>query len=112
MPKGSFALMDDMYFMLQALEASKNALPKCTPNPPVGCVLVKNNRVISTGFTQSIGGNHAEVEAYLATLLELALADLSQEEKDELLLTAVRADDTHWGLILVINGHAYKIMPF
>jgi pyrimidine deaminase RibD-like protein len=56
-------LKDELYFMLQALEVSKNALPNCIPNPPVGCVLVKDNRIISKGFTQSIGGNHAEVEA-------------------------------------------------
>ncbi|EGR2224556.1 riboflavin-specific deaminase [Vibrio parahaemolyticus] len=50
-------------FMLRALEISRNALPKCTPNPPVGCVLVKDNIVVSEGFTQAIGGNHAEVQA-------------------------------------------------
>jgi pyrimidine deaminase RibD-like protein len=49
--------------MLLALNASKNALPACIPNPPVGCVLVKNGEVLTEGFTQSIGGNHAEVEA-------------------------------------------------
>ena len=49
--------------MLLALEASKNALPACVPNPPVGCVLVKDGNVLSVGFTQPIGGNHAEVEA-------------------------------------------------
>ncbi|HIF6000386.1 TPA: bifunctional diaminohydroxyphosphoribosylaminopyrimidine deaminase/5-amino-6-(5-phosphoribosylamino)uracil reductase RibD, partial [Vibrio parahaemolyticus] len=26
-------------FMLRALELSRNALPNCLPNPPVGCVL-------------------------------------------------------------------------
>ncbi len=55
--------MDDLDFMLRALEVSKNALPCCIPNPPVGCVLVKDNQIVSEGFTQSIGGNHAEVEA-------------------------------------------------
>jgi pyrimidine deaminase RibD-like protein len=49
--------------MLLALDASKNALPACIPNPPVGCVLVKNGNVLSVGFTQAIGGNHAEVDA-------------------------------------------------
>lgn len=49
--------------MLLALDASKNALPACAPNPPVGCVLEKNGHVLSVGFTQSIGGNHAEVDA-------------------------------------------------
>lgn len=49
--------------MLRALEISQNALPDCVPNPPVGCVLVKDNVVVSEGYTQAIGGNHAEVEA-------------------------------------------------
>lgn len=50
-------------FMRRALEISRNALPECQPNPPVGCVLVKDNKVVSEGHTQTIGGNHAEVEA-------------------------------------------------
>ena len=50
-------------FMLEALEISKQALPSCEPNPPVGCVLVKNGQIVSKGFTQAIGGSHAEVEA-------------------------------------------------
>jgi pyrimidine deaminase RibD-like protein len=55
--------MNDSDFMQLALLESKKALPKCTPNPPVGCVLVKNGEVVASGFTQPIGGNHAEVEA-------------------------------------------------
>ncbi|MGR5299769.1 bifunctional diaminohydroxyphosphoribosylaminopyrimidine deaminase/5-amino-6-(5-phosphoribosylamino)uracil reductase RibD [Vibrio alfacsensis] len=50
-------------FMLRALEVSRNALPACQPNPPVGCVLVKDGQIVSEGHTQAIGGNHAEVEA-------------------------------------------------
>ncbi|ARC91963.1 riboflavin-specific deaminase [Vibrio coralliilyticus] len=49
--------------MLRALEISESALPNCIPNPPVGCVLVKDDRVVSEGYTQAIGGNHAEVQA-------------------------------------------------
>lgn len=50
-------------FMLQALELSRQALPACCPNPPVACVLVKEGKVVAEGYTQAIGGNHAEVEA-------------------------------------------------
>lgn len=50
-------------FMLEALEISKQALPHFEPNPPVGCVLVKDDHIVSKGFTQAIGGSHAEVEA-------------------------------------------------
>ncbi|WP_428774803.1 bifunctional diaminohydroxyphosphoribosylaminopyrimidine deaminase/5-amino-6-(5-phosphoribosylamino)uracil reductase RibD [Vibrio sp.] len=49
--------------MLLALQISKHALPDCQPNPPVGCVLVKKGTVVAEGFTQAIGGNHAEVQA-------------------------------------------------
>jgi len=57
-------VMTDLQFMLRALEVSKKALPHCIPNPPVGCVLVKNGSIVAEGFTQPIGGNHAEVEAF------------------------------------------------
>ena len=50
-------------YMLRALEVSRQALPDCQPNPPVGCVLVKNGEVVSVGYTLKVGGNHAEVEA-------------------------------------------------
>ncbi|MBC7005371.1 riboflavin-specific deaminase [Photobacterium sp. BZF1] len=53
-------------FMLRALELSQQALPECQPNPPVGCVLVKDDRIVAEGHTQKIGGNHAEVEALIA----------------------------------------------
>ncbi|WP_211682025.1 bifunctional diaminohydroxyphosphoribosylaminopyrimidine deaminase/5-amino-6-(5-phosphoribosylamino)uracil reductase RibD [Moritella sp. 24] len=56
-------LLNDEKFMLRALELSKLALPNCRPNPPVGCVLVKNNRIVSEGFTQAPGLHHAEAQA-------------------------------------------------
>ncbi|KXO07237.1 Diaminohydroxyphosphoribosylaminopyrimidine deaminase [Moritella sp. JT01] len=56
-------LLNDEKFMLHALELSKLALPHCRPNPPVGCVLVKNNRIVSEGFTQAPGKHHAEAQA-------------------------------------------------
>lgn len=34
-----------------------------SPNPRVGCVIVKDNQIIGEGFTQPPGGNHAEIEA-------------------------------------------------
>ena len=56
--------MDEkLKFMLLALEYSRQALPECRPNPPVGCVIVHNGDVVSKGFTQSPGHHHAEIEA-------------------------------------------------
>ena len=62
--------------MLRALEISHQALPLCQPNPPVGCVLVKDDSVIAEGYTQPIGGNHAEVEAlnaYAGTIVGVTM---------------------------------------
>ena len=55
--------MDNAEFMLLALETSKQALPNCLPNPPVGCVIVRNGHVIATGFTHEVGSHHAEIDA-------------------------------------------------
>ena len=50
-------------FMAMALELSKKALPTCQPNPPVGCVLVKDGEVIASGYTKEPGKHHAEASA-------------------------------------------------
>lgn len=50
-------------FMQHALQLSKRALPECQPNPPVGCVLVKDNQIVAEGWTQAVGSDHAEVQA-------------------------------------------------
>lgn len=49
--------------MRHALAQGRKALPACLPNPPVGCVLVRDNEVISEGFTQPPGLHHAEAMA-------------------------------------------------
>ncbi|QKZ05699.1 riboflavin-specific deaminase [Pseudomonas eucalypticola] len=55
--------MDHSAYMLQALEVSQQARPKCSPNPPVGCVIVQGGQVVATGYTQSPGHAHAEIDA-------------------------------------------------
>jgi pyrimidine deaminase RibD-like protein len=54
---------DKESYMSLALQESKKALPACRPNPPVGCVLVKDGEVVAKGFTQPPGGEHAEAMA-------------------------------------------------
>ncbi len=49
--------------MLQALAISKLALPKCRPNPPVGCIVTFNREIIATGYTEEPGKRHAEIVA-------------------------------------------------
>ncbi|MEN0614915.1 bifunctional diaminohydroxyphosphoribosylaminopyrimidine deaminase/5-amino-6-(5-phosphoribosylamino)uracil reductase RibD [Klebsiella indica] len=56
-------MREKLDFMLLALEYSRQALPECKPNPPVGCVIVHKGNVVSKGFTQSPGYHHAEIDA-------------------------------------------------
>ncbi|MCE0559037.1 bifunctional diaminohydroxyphosphoribosylaminopyrimidine deaminase/5-amino-6-(5-phosphoribosylamino)uracil reductase RibD [Motilimonas sp. E26] len=48
------------FFMQQAIEQGKLALPACRPNPPVGCIAVKDGVIIAKGHTQPPGNMHAE----------------------------------------------------
>jgi len=51
---------DHAKFMREALAEGRKALPECRPNPPVGCVLVRDGKVIARGFTQPPYQPHAE----------------------------------------------------
>ncbi len=53
----------DDQFMRLALAEGRRALPACLPNPPVGCVLVRDGRVVASGFTSPPGERHAEAMA-------------------------------------------------
>ncbi|MCS7100646.1 MAG: bifunctional diaminohydroxyphosphoribosylaminopyrimidine deaminase/5-amino-6-(5-phosphoribosylamino)uracil reductase RibD [Burkholderiaceae bacterium] len=55
----------DHRFMSRALELARHAMFHATPNPRVGCVIVRDNRILGEGFTQPPGANHAEIEALL-----------------------------------------------
>lgn len=52
-------------FMREALAEGRKALPACLPNPPVGCVLVRNRMIIARGHTQPPYQPHAEPMALL-----------------------------------------------
>jgi len=53
----------DHQFMSEALAEAQKALYLSSPNPRVGCVIVKSGQVIGRGYTQKVGGAHAEVQA-------------------------------------------------
>jgi pyrimidine deaminase RibD-like protein len=50
-------------YMREAISEGRKALGKCSPNPPVGCVLVKGQEIISKGHTSEPGLPHAEAMA-------------------------------------------------
>ena len=53
----------DQHFMQLALQCAAHATMATSPNPKVGCVIVKNGDVIGQGWTQAVGQAHAEVQA-------------------------------------------------
>ncbi|HEX5394633.1 MAG TPA: bifunctional diaminohydroxyphosphoribosylaminopyrimidine deaminase/5-amino-6-(5-phosphoribosylamino)uracil reductase RibD [Rhodocyclaceae bacterium] len=61
----SFSAADSAY-MAQALRLAHRGLFTTTPNPRVGCVLVKDGAVIGEGWHEKAGEPHAEVHALRA----------------------------------------------
>jgi diaminohydroxyphosphoribosylaminopyrimidine deaminase / 5-amino-6-(5-phosphoribosylamino)uracil reductase len=57
---------DDFHFMARALRLAERGLYTTTPNPRVGCVLVKDGRIVGEGWHERAGGPHAEVVALTA----------------------------------------------
>lgn len=53
----------DQQFMHRAIELAERARGHVSPNPLVGCVVVKNGNVLAEGYHKRFGGDHAEVVA-------------------------------------------------
>ncbi|SMC25475.1 diaminohydroxyphosphoribosylaminopyrimidine deaminase [Andreprevotia lacus DSM 23236] len=53
----------DHYWMQHALALAKRGQCNTTPNPCVGCVLVRDGVIVGEGHSQQAGGPHAEVMA-------------------------------------------------
>ncbi|MBT8412199.1 MAG: bifunctional diaminohydroxyphosphoribosylaminopyrimidine deaminase/5-amino-6-(5-phosphoribosylamino)uracil reductase RibD, partial [Octadecabacter sp.] len=53
----------DARWMAHALSLGARGQGRVWPNPAVGCVIVKDGRVIGRGWTQPGGRPHAETEA-------------------------------------------------
>lgn len=54
---------NDVDGMLLALDWAARGLYTTSPNPHIGCVIVRDGQVIGAGVTQPAGQNHAEIEA-------------------------------------------------
>ncbi len=53
----------DIQYMLRALALARRGRGRVEPNPMVGCVLTKANRIVGEGWHRRFGGPHAEVFA-------------------------------------------------
>ena len=69
--------MQNSFFMQQAIEEALKADPnKVYPNPLVGCVIVKNEKIIGRGYHKKFATNHAEVNAIKSLEAPVKNADL------------------------------------
>ncbi len=53
----------DLQYMALAIQLARKGLYSTSPNPRVGCVLVKHDQIIGQGFHIQAGSGHAEVNA-------------------------------------------------
>ena len=53
----------DEYYMQRALRLARKGKGRVSPNPMVGAVIVRNNRIIGKGYHERFGENHAEINA-------------------------------------------------
>ncbi|MBL0312191.1 MAG: bifunctional diaminohydroxyphosphoribosylaminopyrimidine deaminase/5-amino-6-(5-phosphoribosylamino)uracil reductase RibD [Holophagaceae bacterium] len=58
-------LQGDDYFMALALKEAQKGVGLSSPNPPVGCVLVKDGRVLGMGAHTRAGDPHGEIVALM-----------------------------------------------
>jgi diaminohydroxyphosphoribosylaminopyrimidine deaminase/5-amino-6-(5-phosphoribosylamino)uracil reductase len=56
-------MANDQKYMALAIQLAKKGLYTTSPNPRVGCVLVKDDEIIGQGFHIIAGAGHAEVNA-------------------------------------------------
>jgi diaminohydroxyphosphoribosylaminopyrimidine deaminase/5-amino-6-(5-phosphoribosylamino)uracil reductase len=53
----------DEKFMTAALRLARKGIGDVEPNPPVGCIIAKNGKVIGKGWHRKFGQAHAEINA-------------------------------------------------
>ncbi len=59
-------ILSDEDGMAHALSWAARGMTTTSPNPRVGCVIVRDQRIVAAGFTQPAGQAHAEVQALRA----------------------------------------------
>lgn len=66
----------DEKYIKMALKLAKKGENRTFPNPLVGAVIVKNNKIVGTGYHQKIGKPHAEVNALKSAGMKAKAATL------------------------------------
>lgn len=64
--------MTDANYMQRAINLAEQGRGWTSPNPLVGCVIVKNGKIVAEGYHEKIGGWHAERNAILNSDTDLS----------------------------------------
>lgn len=67
-------------YMQRSIELAENGIHSCKPNPRVGCVIVKDEKVIGEGWHKKTGGDHAEI---------MALKSCEQDPEDSVVFVSL-----------------------
>lgn len=59
----TIASQEDELYMERVFELASKGLGNVAPNPMVGCVIVKDNKIIGEGYHRQFGEPHAEINA-------------------------------------------------
>ena len=62
----SLSDFSEIFFMNQAIMISKRGYLNVSPNPMVGCIIVKKGVIVGEGWHTHHGGNHAEINALIS----------------------------------------------
>ena len=66
----------DKIFMRQAISLAEKGRGRTSPNPMVGAVIVKDGKVVSTGYHRKAGTDHAEIDAIKNSPIPVEGADI------------------------------------
>jgi diaminohydroxyphosphoribosylaminopyrimidine deaminase/5-amino-6-(5-phosphoribosylamino)uracil reductase len=66
----------DIQYMQRALAVAERGVGFVSPNPLVGCVIVKDHDIVGEGYHERYGGPHAEINALRATRSDIRGATL------------------------------------
>lgn len=68
--------MGNIAFMQRAIHLAQRGTGQVSPNPMVGCVIARGNRIIGEGWHAHFGEGHAEVNALASATESVAGADV------------------------------------
>ena len=64
---------DDGFYMRRCVELARKAIGRTSPNPMVGCIIVKDGKIVGEGFHPKAGQPHAEVKPTFLSFFSCAI---------------------------------------